>query len=74
MGIKAIARRLGVARNTVREALRSEGPPRYQRQGPGSVVDAVEPEIRALLSEFPLMPAMVIAERIGWTHGMMVLR
>ena len=28
MGIKAIARRLGVARNTVREALRSGEPPR----------------------------------------------
>lgn len=74
MGIKAIARRLGVARNTVREALRSDEPPRYQRQGPGSVVDGVEREIRVLLAEFPSMPATVIAERIGWTHGMTVLK
>ena len=28
LAIKAIARRLGVARNTVRAALRAEGPPR----------------------------------------------
>ena len=28
MGLRAIARHLGIARNTVREALRSDGPPR----------------------------------------------
>jgi DNA-binding GntR family transcriptional regulator len=28
IAIKAIARRLGIARNTVRDALRSDGPPR----------------------------------------------
>ncbi len=74
MGIKTIARRLGVARNTVRAALRSEGPPRYERTGPGSIVDGVEPEIRELLTEFPEMPASVISERIGWERGMTVLR
>jgi transposase len=74
MGIKAIARRLGVARNTVRDALRSDEPPRYERAGTGSAVDAVEPEIRRLLGEFPGMPATVIAERIGWNRGITVLR
>lgn len=74
MGIKAIARRLGLARNTVREALRSDEPPRYRRAGSGSVVDAVEPEIRLLLAEFPSMPTTVIAERIGWPHGMTILK
>jgi IS30 family transposase len=44
LGIKAIARRLGVARNTVRDALRSDGPPRYARAGKGSAVDAAEPD------------------------------
>ena len=53
MGIKAIARRLGVARNTVRTALRSEGPPRYERAATGSAVDAVEPAIRGLLASPP---------------------
>jgi transposase len=74
LGIKTIARRLGIARNTVRAAVRSAEPPAYQRQGPGSRVDAVEVEIRDLLKEFPDMPATVIAERIGWPHGITVLR
>ena len=33
MSIKVIGRRVGVARYTVREALRSTEPPRYQRPG-----------------------------------------
>ncbi|WP_239785089.1 helix-turn-helix domain-containing protein, partial [Saccharopolyspora erythraea] len=66
MPIRAIVRKLGVGRNTVRRALASEGPPRYQRPSKGSVVDAVEPQIRALLAEWPTMPVPVIAERIGW--------
>jgi transposase len=74
LSIKAIARRLGVARNTVREALRSTEPPRYQRAGTGSLVDAAEAEIRQLLGEFPAMPTTVIAERIGWSHGMTILK
>jgi transposase len=74
MGIKAIARRLGVARNTVRDAVRASEPPRYERAGRGSLVDAFEPRIRELLSEFPEMPATVIAERVGWPHGMTVLK
>jgi transposase len=74
MGIKAIVRRLGISRNTVREALRSDGPPRYERVSRGSAVDVVEPEILRLLKEFPDMPATVIAERIGWDRGITVLR
>jgi transposase len=74
LGIKAIARRLGLARNTVRAALRSEVPPRYERQAKGSIVDAVEPRVLELLREFPAMPATVIAERIGWTNSIRVLR
>jgi transposase len=74
MGLRAIARHLGIARNTVREALRSDGPPRYERARTGSVVDAVDDQIRALLRDVPTMPATVIAERIGWSSGMTVLR
>ena len=74
MGVKAIVRRLGVARNTVRAALRSEDAPRYVRVGPGSAVDVFEPAIRRLLAVTPGMPATVIAERIGWTRGITVLR
>ena len=74
MGIKAIARRLGLARNTVRAALRAPSAPRYERVAKGSIVDAVEPQVIELLREFPAMPATVIAERIDWQHSIRVLR
>jgi transposase len=74
MSIRAIARKLGLARNTVRNAVRSVQPPRYVRVGSGSVVDGVEPRIRDLLKEFPEMPATVIAERIGWDRSLTVLK
>lgn len=74
MPIKVIARRLGVGRNTVRRALAAEEPPKYQRPARGSVVDAVEPQIRELLANWPQMPATVIAERIGWDRSLTVLK
>lgn len=74
MPIKAIARKLGLSRNTVRSAVRSVQPPKYVRAAKGSIVDAVEPQIRALLKEFPDMPATVIAERIGWSRSLTVLK
>ena len=74
LGIKAIARRLGLARNTVRAALAADAPPRYERSPGGSVVDGFEPRIRSLLAQFPDMPATVIAERLGWEHSSSVLR
>ena len=74
MAIKAIARRLGLARNTVRAALAADSPPRYERVPAGSRCDAFEPAIRLLLAEFPEMPATVIAERVGWLHSPSVLR
>lgn len=72
--IKEISRRLGVARNTVRRALAAAEPPRYERAGKGSLADAVEPELRKLLREHPRMPATVIAQRLGWTHSLTVLK
>ena len=74
MPIKAIARRMGISKNTVKRALTAETPPKYRRPGRGSIVDAVEPQIRALLAEFPDMPATVIAERIGWSRSLTVLK
>lgn len=67
--IKEIARRLGVARNTVRAALASDRPPQYQRPKRGSVADAYEPQVRALLKEWPKMPGPVVAQRIGWPYS-----
>jgi len=72
--IKVIARSMGISRNTVRKALRDDGPPRYERVGRGSLVDAVEPRIRELLRVTPTMPATVVAERIGWEHSIRILR
>jgi hypothetical protein len=74
MGIKAIARHLGISKNTVRGAIRSTAPPRYERPKRPSAVDAIEGEIRKLLKDCPTMPATVIAERIGWERGITVLK
>jgi transposase len=74
MPIRAIARKMGVGRNTMRRALKAEGPPKYVRKAKGSIVDAVEPQIRELLGQWPDMPATVIAERIGWSRSMTVLK
>ena len=73
MSISEIARVLGISRNTVRGALDSDTPPRYERRPTGSIVDAVEPCVRELLRVYPTMPATVIAERIGWTRSIRVL-
>jgi transposase len=70
--IKMIARTLGISRNTVRSALASEGPPKYERKPAGSAVDAFEEAIRAEVVAVPTMPATVIAQRVGWTRAMTV--
>ncbi|WP_327058341.1 IS21 family transposase [Glaciihabitans sp. GrIS 2.15] len=72
--IKEISRLLGVARNTVRAALASDRPPKYERGSRGSLVDAVEIDVRKLLVQFPRMPATVIAERIGWEYLITTLK
>ena len=74
MPIKAIARVMGISKNTVKTALRSDEAPRYERALRGSLVDPVEPRIRELLQAVPTMPATVIAERIGWQHSIRILR
>jgi transposase len=71
--IRQIARVMDISRNTVRAALRSDGPPRYERAASGSVADGFEPRIRELLRVFPAMPATVIAERIGWPYSIRTL-
>src|SRR5881227_3946846 len=70
--IKAIARKLGVSRNTVRAAIASATAPKYERKPAGSIVDAVEAKIREQLTLDARMPATAIAERIGWTRGITV--
>jgi transposase len=72
--IRQIARIKNVSRNTVRAALRSDGPPKYERVAKGSVADGFEPRIRELLMVYPAMPASVIAGRIGWPYSGRTLR
>jgi transposase len=69
VSISEIARVMGISRNTVKAALRRDGPPRYTRAWSGSVADGFEPRIRELLAAVPTMPATVIAERIGWPYS-----
>jgi transposase len=71
--ISEVARVLGISRNTVKAALASDGPPKYQRARVGSVVDEAEPRIRELLAAYPRMPATVIGERIGWSYSIRTL-
>lgn len=64
---RAIAKRLGVDRGTVKRALAADVKPTYSKAMPTSSRWAlVEPLVRGLLGEFPAMPAAVIAERVGW--------
>jgi transposase len=65
-----IARRVKLSQNTVAKAVSLEAPPRYERAPVTSSAWAqVEPAVRALLREYPSMPATVIAERVGWGGG-----
>ncbi len=61
-----IAMRLGISRTTVVKAVKSQAPPRYERRPMETSFVVLEPRVRALLAEFPDMPATVIAERVGW--------
>ena len=74
VSISEVARRLGIARNTVRAALSSDRPPKYERAPRPKLADGVEAQVRALLVEFPRMPATVIAQRIGWAYSMTTLK
>jgi hypothetical protein len=62
-----IAERLEISRTTVIKAVNATSPPHYQRTpAPRSFVN-VEPRVRELLKEFPDLPSVVLAERVGWT-------
>src|SRR5262249_34440846 len=62
--IKDLVRRYGIGRNTVRRALRSEQPPRYERERLPSKLDAFKEEIHELLRADPKLPGVRLGERI----------
>jgi transposase len=74
--IKEIVRRTGLARNTVRAALRSKAPPRYERQGRPSKLEPFKPQIEELLRGDPRLPVRRIGELIaesGYEGGRTIL-
>jgi transposase len=64
VGVKELARRYGIDRNTVRRAIRSEEPPRYQRPAAGSKLDPFKDEIHELLRRDPRLPGVRVRELI----------
>lgn len=65
--IRAIARELGVSRNTVRRALDPTRPDRYVRR---SRLDDLEPQVLEVLTAYPHMPATGVAWRLGYQGSM----
>ncbi len=59
---RAIARRLGVHRDTVTSALESDEPPKYERESRGSILDPYKPKIHALLADDPYLTGVRILD------------
>ena len=64
VSINELVRRTGLARNTVRSALRSDRPPVYGRSPKASKLDPFKDEIHELLKDEPRLPGVVVRERI----------
>jgi transposase len=64
VGIRELARRFGLSRNTVRAALRSERPPAFRCPRRPSKLDPFREEIARLLREDPRLPAVRVRELI----------
>ena len=62
--IKELARRYGIDRNTVRRALRSDRPPRYERPRRPSKLDPCKDEIHRLLRRNPKLTGVRVRELI----------
>ncbi len=64
VGIKELGRRYGIDRNTVRRALRSERPPRYERPARPSKLDPFKEEIHRLLRKDAALSGVRVRELI----------
>ena len=76
VSIKELARRFAVDRNTVRRALRSSDPPRYERTPGPSKLDPFKDEIHRLLHDDPRLPNMRVGELVaplGYTGRQTIL-
>jgi transposase len=77
LSIKAICRQLGVGRNTVRRALRREGPPAYRRPAAPSKLDPYKDYLLSRLAEFPELSAAALCDEIraqGYGGGISILK
>ena len=77
MSIRAISRRLGMARETVTRVLRASGPPVYQRAAQASKLDPFKRRIAELLAEYPRLSAVRVHEIIcgeGFQGGVTIVR
>jgi transposase len=62
--IKELVRRTGLSRNTIRAALRSSEPPRYERAAKGSKLDPFKDEIHRLLHDDATLTGVRIREEL----------
>src|SRR5271163_2850051 len=78
VAVRAIAKRLGMSRKTVRKILgRHCVPPKPAAEPRISILDPYEPAIRAVLDDAPEMLAPAVLERLrplGYTGGVTILR
>jgi transposase len=64
LSIREIHRRTGIHRDTISRALRSEKPPRYEREPKGSKLDPFKDEIHRLLADDAKLPGVVVREKL----------
>jgi transposase len=78
LAVRAIAKRLHMARKTIRKILgRHRAPPKPAADPRGSILDPYEAAIRAVLDDTPEMLAPALLERLrplGYTGGVTILR
>ncbi len=76
ISIRELHRRTGLDRKTIRRALRSSEPPRYERASEPSKLDPFKEQIKELLREDPKIPGArirdILSER-GYAGGKTIL-
>ncbi len=77
VSISAIARELGISRNTVKATLRRDGPPEYRRREMPSKLDPYKDYLHERLREFPELSAKRLFDEIramGYGGGISILK
>lgn len=66
---REIASRLGMNRRTVRRLVEAAEPPRYRREGAGSMLDPLDPVLRGLVADFEAIRAPRVTEILREDYG-----